>query len=73
MDNIKLTTHFEAAAVIFVFTFASSFLGTGTGTEFVSAHPYVKDIIGAAFTAYTATKVYLGAKPTQPEGPAKEQ
>lgn len=73
MDNIKVRTHFEAAVVIFVFTFVSSFLGTRSGVAFVSAHPYIKDIIGAAFTAYTTTRVYLGAKPQQPEGPAKEQ
>lgn len=72
MSNVKFTTHIEAALVIFVFTFASSFLGTASGEHFVIAHPYIKDIVGAAFTAYTATRVYLGAKPQQPEGPAKE-
>lgn len=65
MNKVKFTTHIEAALVIFVFTFASSFLGTASGEHFIMAHPYIKDIVGAAFTAYTATKVYLATNPAK--------
>lgn len=73
MDNIQVKTHVEAAVVIFALTFVSSFLGTPSGLAFIAAHPYVKDIAAAALTAYTAARVYLGAKPQQPEGPAPKE